>query len=132
MEGNKVTPAIISAVSPETNSFQNYLQNIFNYAGTISQFRETTPVTNNSDLKTGDILITAGSPGHVVFIAGVSKNSEGKKLYLLGEGFTPAQSISVMKNPYNPGISPWYELDVNAQEIKTSRYQFKPVNFRRY
>ena len=132
VEGNRVTPAIISAVDPSVNSFQNYLDNIYNYAGTISQNRETIPVTKNEDLQTGDILITAGSPGHVVFIAGVSKNKEGKKLYLLGEGFTPAQSISIMKNPHNPAISPWYELDVNADEITTSRYVFKPVNFRRY
>lgn len=132
VNGTKVTRGSISAVDSSVNSFQNYLDNIYNYAGTISLNRETKPVTKNSDLKTGDILITPGSPGHVVFIAGVSKNSEGKKLYLLGEGFTPAQSISLMTNPYNPKISPWYELDVNAAEITTSRFSFNPVNFRSF
>lgn len=132
VEGNKVSPAIIAVTDPSVNSFQNYLDNIFNYAGTISLNKETKPVTKNSDLKTGDILITPGSPGHVVFIAGVSKNSEGKKLYLLGEGFTPAQSIHILKNPFNPKISPWYELDVNSSEIKTARYIFKLTNFRSY
>lgn len=132
VNGNKVTRGSISATDSSVNSFQNYLDNIYNYAGTISLNRETKPVTKNSDLKTGDILITPGSPGHVVFIVGVSRNSEGKKLYLLGEGFTPAQSISLMKNPYNPKISPWYELDVNAAEITTSRFSFNPVNFRSF
>ena len=86
VNGNKVTRGSISANSSE-NSFQNYLDNIYNYAGTISVNRETKPVTKNSYLKTGDILITPGSPGHVVFIAGVAKNSDGKKVYLLGGRF---------------------------------------------
>ncbi len=132
MSGNSVTFRKTAAADDSYENFRNYLDLIYNYAGTISQFKETQPVNKTSDLKTGDILITAGSPGHVVFIAGVSKNSEGKKLFLLGEGFTPAQSISIMKNPFNPKISPWYDLDANADEIKTSRYFFKPVSFRRY
>ncbi|WP_415328883.1 DUF4846 domain-containing protein [Chryseobacterium sp. MMS23-Vi53] len=44
----------------------------------------------NSHLKTGDILITPGSTGHVVFISGVCKNKNGERLFLLSEGFTPA------------------------------------------
>lgn len=113
-------------------SFRNYLDVIFTYAGTISIFKEGKNVAKTNDLQTGDFLITAGSPGHVVFIAGVSKNKKGEKKYLLAEGFTPAQSISVMKNPQQPAISPWYELDVEEQEIRTSRYIFAPVNFKRY
>ncbi|MFC6268261.1 DUF4846 domain-containing protein [Frigoriflavimonas asaccharolytica] len=37
-----------------------------------------------------------------------------------------------MKNPHNEEISPWFELDVDAAEIKTSRYIFSPVVFKRY
>lgn len=105
---------------------------IFTYAGTISLNKETKPVLKTADLKTGDLLITAGSPGHIVFIAGVSENQKGKKTFLLAEGFTPAQSIHVLKNSFNPKISPWYELDVNSAETKTARYFFEPSNFRSF
>jgi hypothetical protein len=105
---------------------------IFNYAGTISLNKETKPVNKNSDLKTGDILITPGSPGHIVFISGVCRNKEGKRLFLFSEGFTPAQSIHVLSNPFNPHFTPWYDLDVNASETKTARYFFKPTNFRSF
>lgn len=132
VNGNKVSPTIISAANPETNSFKNYLRNVFLYAGTISMNKETIPVTKSADLQTGDILITAGSPGHVVFITGTAKNSIGKKVYLLAQGFTPAQSIHVLINPFNQTISPWYELDAETSQITTARYHFKPVNFRRY
>ncbi|MGU3377341.1 DUF4846 domain-containing protein [Chryseobacterium sp. M5A1_1a] len=130
--GNSVNFRKTVGFDDSYQNFRNYLDLIFNYAGTISLNKETRPVTKNVDLKTGDILITPGSPGHIVFIAGVSKNKEGKKIFLLSEGFTPAQSIHLLSNPFNKNTSPWYDLDVNAQETKTARYIFKPTNFRSF
>lgn len=132
VNGNSVTFRKTADADDSYQSFRNYLDLIFNYAGTISLNQETKPVTKNSNLKTGDILISPGSPGHVVFIAGVCKNKEGKKLFLLGEGFTPAQSIHVISNPFHKNISPWYDLNVHDSETKTARYLFKPTNFRSF
>ncbi|SHL97272.1 DUF4846 domain-containing protein [Chryseobacterium polytrichastri] len=129
---NSVSFRKTSAFDDSYKSFRNYLDLIFNYAGTISLNKETKPVIKNSDLKTGDILINPGSPGHVVFIAGVAKNKAGQKLFLLAEGFTPAQSIHLLSNPFSKNTSPWYDLDVNASETKTARYIFKPTNFRHF
>lgn len=132
VNGNSVSFRKTAAFDDSYQSFRNYLDLIFNYAGTISLNKETKPVTKNSDLKTGDILITPGSPGHIVFISGVCRNKEGKRLFLLSEGFTPAQSIHVLSNPFNPYFTPWYDLDTDAQETKTARYFFKPTNFRSF
>lgn len=132
VSGNSVSFRKTAAFDDSYQNFRNYLDLVFTYAGTISLNKETKPVTQNADLKTGDILITAGSPGHVVLIAGVCKNKEGKKLFLLTEGFTPAQSIHLLSNPFNKNISPWYDLDVNSSETKTARYIFKPTNFRHF
>lgn len=132
VNGNSVRFVRTAAPDDSYQSFRNYLDLIFNYAGTISLNKETKPVTESAHLKTGDILITPGSPGHIVFIAGTSKNEEGKKLFLLGEGYTPAQSIHLLSNPFNKNISPWYDLDVNSAETKTARYIFKPTNFRSF
>lgn len=111
-------------------NFRNYLDLIYNYAGTISLTKETKQLNSAKDLKTGDVLITPGSPGHVVFIAGVCENKNGEKLFLLSEGFTPAQSIHLLKNPFDEKISPWYDLAVNSEKINTARFTFSPVNFR--
>ncbi len=132
VNGNTVSFRKTAGFDDSYQGFRNYLDLIFNYAGTISLNKETQPVLESSDLKTGDILITPGSPGHVVFITGVCKNNEGKKLFLLSEGFTPAQSIHLLSNPFKKNISPWYDLDVNASETKTARYIFKPTNFRSF
>lgn len=132
VNGNSVSFRKTAGFDDSYQGFRNYLDLIFNYAGTISLNKETQPVLKSSDLKTGDILITPGSPGHVVFITGVCKNKEGKKLFLLSEGFTPAQSIHLLSNPFQNNISPWYDLDVNAPETKTARYIFRPTNFRSF
>ncbi|REC48024.1 DUF4846 domain-containing protein [Chryseobacterium pennipullorum] len=132
IRGNSVSFTKTAGFDDSYQSFRKYLDLIFNYAGTISLNKETFPIAKNSELKTGDILITPGSPGHIVFIAGVCKNKEDKKLFLLSEGFTPAQSIHLLSNPFNKSISPWYELDISALQTKTARYIFKPTNFRRF
>lgn len=132
VNGNSVSFRKTAGFDDSYQNFRNYLDLVFTYGGTISLNKETKPVSQNADLKTGDILITAGSPGHVVMVAGVCKNKEGKRLFLLTEGFTPAQSIHLLSNPFNKNISPWYDLDVNSSETKTARYIFKPTNFRHF
>lgn len=132
VKGNSVQFKKTENIDDSYENFRKYLDLIFTYAGTISLNKETKPVLKTEDLKVGDILITAGSPGHIVFIAGVSENQKRDKLFLLAEGFTPAQSIHILKNPFDPKISPWYELDVNSPETKTARYFFEPTNFRSF
>ncbi|MGG5210943.1 DUF4846 domain-containing protein [Chryseobacterium sp. MIQD13] len=132
VNGNTVSFRKTADFDDSYQNFRKYLDLIFNYAGTISLNKETKAVTKTSDLKTGDILITPGSPGHIVFISGVCKNKKGEKLFLLSEGFTPAQSIHTLLNPFDKNISPWYSLDVNSSETKTARYFFKPTNFRSF
>ncbi len=132
VNGNSVQFKKTEKLDDSYENFRKYLDLIFTYAGTISLNKETKPVLKTADLKVGDILITAGSPGHIVFIAGASENQKGEKLFLLAEGFTPAQSIHVLKNPFDPKISPWYELDVNSHETKTARYFFEPTYFRSF
>lgn len=113
-------------------SFQNYLEIVFRYAGTISLDRESVPVSNNAAIRTGDFLIKPGSPGHSVIIVGVARNAAGKKIYLLAESFMPAQDIHILVNHKNPQLSPWYELDVNAPQTITAKFTFKPTSIKRF
>ena len=113
-------------------SFQNYLEVIFRYAGTISLDVESDLVKDNASIKAGDFLIKPGSPGHSVIIVGVARNVAGKKLYLLAESYMPAQDIRILVNHKNPKLSPWYELDVNAPQTVTAKYIFKPTSIKRF
>ena len=132
VNGNKVSFKKVSKVDDFYDNFWLYLDLIFTYSGTISLYRETQSVVKNEDLKVGDILITAGSPGHVVLISGACDNKNGDRLFLITEGFMPTQLIHLLKNPYQNDISPWYSFDVNSLKTNTARYSFSPTDFRKF
>jgi len=113
-------------------NFRKYLNLVFTYAGTISLDKETRRLGTDETLETGDILITPGSPGHVVIIVGHAKKANGKNIYLLAESYMPAQSIHIVTNPYNSSISPWYELKPTTDPVTTARFSFATGNFRRF
>ena len=113
-------------------SFRNYLDVIFMYAGTISLNMESIGVSDNKKIKTGDFIVTPGSPGHAVIIAGRAKNKQGEIIFLLAQGYTPAQSIHVITNPYDEEINPWYKLDVSKSPTITARYTFVKTNIRTF
>lgn len=114
------------------SSFRKYLDVIFMYAGTISLAKETKAVISDRDIKVGDIIITPGSPGHVVFICGQAQDSKGNSIYLLAQGYTPAQSIHILTNPFDHQLNPWYEISISASSIQTARYVFLPTNIRTF
>ena len=130
--GERVHFYSTSKVDSSRENFRNYLNLVFNYAGTISLEREGIRVEKNSEIKTGDYIIKPGSPGHCVIIMGRAKNKAGKMVYLLAESFMPAQDIHLIKNPFSSKLSPWYELDVNFLQTKTAKYTFKPTLIKRY
>ena len=45
-------------------TFMHYMTLVFMYAGTLSLEKELHPVTDPTDVKTGDVFIHGGSPGH--------------------------------------------------------------------
>ena len=113
-------------------SFRKYLDVIFMYAGTISLHNESIGISDNKKIKTGDFLVVPGSPGHAMIIVGRAKNKEGEIVFLLAQGYTPAQSIHVITNPFNGKINPWYKLDVSKSPTTTARFKFKKTNIRTF
>lgn len=87
-------------------TFLNYMNLVFNYAGTLSLDKELHKVTDADELKTGDIFIHGGSPGHCFIVMDVIENAQHKKQFLLAQSFMPAQNIQVLQ--YG---SPWFSTD---------------------
>jgi len=130
--GNNVRFSKTATLDRSYANFRKYLNLVFTYAGTISLDKETRRLGTDETLEPGDILITPGSPGHVVIIVGHAQNANGKNIYLLAESYMPAQSIHIVTNPYNSSISPWYELKPTTDPVTTARYSFATGNFRRF
>lgn len=132
-KNNLVTFKKLTSANDSYSSFRKYLDVMYTYAGTISLNKETKKVIKDTSIKTGDILITAGSPGHVVIIVGRAKaKSSGKIIFLLAEGYTPAQSIHILTNPYHEKLNPWYTLSVSDRLTVTARYTFSKTNIRSF
>ena len=79
----------------------------------------------------GNIMVTPGSPGHALIIVGKAKNANNESVYLLAEGYTPAQSIHIINNAAME-INPWSKLSTINMETVTARYTFRPTNIKQF
>ncbi len=96
---------------------EQFLEVVFSYCGTISLSKETKPVNDLNNLQGGDIFIKAGSPGHAMIVVDVAMNDEGEKIFMLAQGFMPAQSIHIVKNLLDETLSPWYRVTHDLKMI---------------
>jgi hypothetical protein len=102
-------------------TFQDYLDLVYMYAGSFSLSEELKqqPI---AQIAPGDLFINPGFPGHVVIVMDVCANASGEKLFLLGQGFTPAQEIEILINMEEDNINPWYTIP--AATLNTPQYNF--------
>lgn len=118
-----------AAADNSYETFQQYLRIVFSYASTLSMEKESKKISL-SQIKAGDIFIKGGSPGHVVMVVDVCKNAEGKKAFLLAQGFMPAQEFHVLKNPAHEE-DPWYYEEEISYPLDTGEYVFEKGSLKR-
>lgn len=129
VSGNQVNWVKTAEPDDSYESFLQYLRIVFAYAGTLSMESESTSV-ELADLQAGDVFLRGGSPGHVVMVINVCENAEGKKAFLLGQGYMPAQEFHVLKNPAHEN-DPWYYEEEVAYPFVTPEYVFEEGSLRR-
>jgi len=115
---------------PDTHAtLRAYLDVVFAYAGTRSLAKETRRV-DAADMQIGDLFVEAGSPGHAVVVVDMAVCPDtGKKVFLLAQGYMPAQDIHVLKNPAGSGA--WYDLDF-GDTLRTPAWTFKRTDLHRF
>ena len=130
VEGNNVSWVNSSTYDDSYENFRKYLTNVMAYAGTLSMDQESS-IIDVEDLKVGDILLKAGSPGHVVLVIDEAENEHGDSCHLLAQGYMPAQDFHVLKNPRR-GDCPWYFKEDLTGEILTPEYGFDESHIKRW
>jgi hypothetical protein len=112
-------------------SFRRYLDTLFTYAGTLSLERETQAVPV-SELRSGDIFVKGGSPGHAVIVLDTAHDrKDGRRAFLLAQSYMPAQEIHVLRDPERPQFDPWYPADF-GDTLVTPEWTFARRQLRRF
>lgn len=111
--------------------FDSYLENVFGWCGSASLEKQLNPVNNIKNMQTGDVFIKGGFPGHAVIVADMAENEQGEKVYLLVQGYQPAQDMHVLVNPVDGKLNPWYKLG-DAEKIVTPEWVFYKNQLKRW
>lgn len=122
VNGNDVVWEKTASYDDSYESFAAYLRMVFAYAGTLSMEGEAEETTLG-ELEAGDVFLQGGSPGHVVLVLDVCENADGRKAFLLGQGYMPAQEFHVLKNPKREE-DPWYYEEEVTYPFQTPEYTF--------
>lgn len=130
--GNAVSWYKTDRESSSYESFREYMDMVFNYAGTASLSRELRSIPLE-EMQIGDVLIRGGSPGHAVIVLDMAADPKtDKKLFMIAQSYMPAQDIHILINKSKPSISPWYELDAGMKEILTPEWAFASAELKRF
>lgn len=129
IDGNQAVWIQEEGYDDSYETFCKYLRMVFSYAGTLSMDTESEAVSL-PDIRTGDIFLEGGSPGHVVMLVDLCENMRGKKAFLLAQGFMPAQEFHILKNPLHED-DPWYYEDEIDFPFHTPEYTFGEGSLRR-
>lgn len=112
-------------------AFEPYLLQVFGMCGSASLEKQLRPVPAFASIQAGDVLVKGGFPGHAVIVADMAMDARGRKLFLLVQGYQPAQDMHVLLNPSDPSLSPWYELP-EADIVQTPEWTFTTKQLRRW
>jgi hypothetical protein len=104
-------------------SFGEFMEIVFTYCGSLSLERQMIAGGGPEKMEIGDVLIHGGSPGHVMLIIDMAVDSRsGRKVYLLAQGYMPAQDIHIVRDLYDGQLNPWYPDD--GRTVDTPEYTF--------
>ncbi len=110
-------------------AFDNYLQNVFGWCGSASLEKQLKLVNDFNSIKAGDVFVKGGFPGHAMTVVDIAINEKGKKIFMLVQGYQPAQDMHLLINPNNEGLSPWYEIP-EGEVINTPEWVFRKNNLK--
>ncbi|UKS29567.1 DUF4846 domain-containing protein [Paenibacillus sp. HWE-109] len=123
VSGNKVSWTKRGAASDSYEVFRSYLNMVFAYAGTLSLSKEMKQVPL-SEMQAGDVFLEGGTPGHAIVILDMAQNPKtGEKLFILAQGYTPAQDIHILQNEANGEGNPWYSTAFEGN-LKSPEWTF--------
>lgn len=132
---NKTFRVKLAGEDGSDQQYFNYCEAVMRYAGTLSLEAESHTISP-SEAQTGDMLCQGGAPGHAVVIVDEARNADGKRCFLLAQGFMPSQSAHIIAGVQDSPLGkdcPWYtEEQLAGSPIHLSSFTFQPDALRRW
>jgi hypothetical protein len=129
VSGNKTSWIKKGMTGYDRKLFDEYLEFIYTYAGTLSLLNDLKSVDLDK-IQAGDVIVKGGSPGHALLIADVCVNIKtGDRIILLVQSYMPSQEMQVLKS--FDALNPWYK--VKSGEFITPEWTFScicPMRFK--
>lgn len=122
---------VTKPVIDTSNEYNHFMEIVFLYCGTYSLSKQLTAVANINSIQPGDVFIQGGFPGHAVMVMAVAANRKGERIFLLSQGYMPAQDIHILKNYGDPVLSPWYDIK-EVFPLVTPQWKFEKGSLRRW
>lgn len=131
VSGNNAYWVEQGSASKDYVGFRKYLDVVFAYAGTLSLSKEMTSIPVEQ-MQPGDVFIYGSTPGHCVIVLDMAENkSTGEKLFILAQGYMPAQEMHILKNPANAAGDPWYPVNF-GETLSTPEWEFTKDQLMRF
>ena len=131
VSGNNTTWYAAKPVDYSYNTFRDYMNFVFLYAGTLSLSKELRSVPSDS-MQAGDVFIHGGSPGHAVIMMDVAvEKNTGKKIMTIAQSYMPAQNIHLLVNANDLKLSPWYDLS-KTDQLYSPEWTFAKTELKRF
>ncbi len=110
-------------------SYKKFLFKRFLYSNSYSLKRGCEKILKNESLIVGDMFVQnkKGGIGHVSLIVNICKNKSGKKLYLIGFSFMPAQEFHIEYAEEKYGTAGWFSYAGYISYLKKHFPFGKPV-----
>ncbi len=125
LNGQRLSVAPSMAAPARLNSrdnFHRFMQVVYTYCGTASLARQLKPKSDPATMEIGDVFLKAGFPGHVMMVADLVYNKKGEKLFILLQGYMPAQDIHVVKAIGSGFAQPWQSY--TGGNLQTPEWRF--------
>jgi hypothetical protein len=112
----------------QKKDYRGFLQQAFSFSNS-SSLKKGCKEVKIPDLQPGDMFVQneTGGIGHVSMIVDVCSNKEGKKLFLVGYSFMPAQEFHIEKARDEYGISGWFTYEGYLKYLDKYLDYGKPV-----
>ncbi len=109
--------------SNKPEDLRDFMEAVFKYSGGLSIDKKLEPVDINQ-MSIGDMFVRGGGVGQIVMIIDMAESEDtGEKIFMLAQSSIETKETSILLNPRDPDISPWYSQDI-AEGLVTPMGKF--------